>query len=167
VILVTPPPVNEYSCEENDRNKGIAEPRRLAKVTAEYAERVRELAQELKSEGVDIVLLDLWKVMMQHAGASTETSPLPGSKEIPENVFLKLVLHDGMGLNTSLSAATADKFIGLHFTNIAYTLYFTEMMRIIEQTWPNQLPNDKNLPYTFPAWDNRVAWDAKKLTRYE
>jgi len=95
VILVTPPPVNEYSCEENDRNKGITEPRRLAKVTAEYAERVRELAQELKSEGVDIVLLDLWKVMMQHAGLPADKSPLPGSKEIPENVFLKLVLHDG------------------------------------------------------------------------
>jgi len=41
------------------------------------------------------------------------------------------------------------------------------MMRIIEQTWPNQLPNDKNLPYIFPAWDNRAAWDEKKLKRFE
>jgi hypothetical protein len=67
----------------------------------------------------------------------------------------------------AMSAATTNKFAGLHFTNIAYTLYFTEMMRIIEQTWPNQLPNDKNLPYTFPAWDNVAAWDEMKLKRYE
>lgn len=95
VILVTPPPLNEYACEANDRTKGINEPRRFANTTADYAQRVRDLAKELKSEGVDIALLDLWTVMIQQAGWTPGQTPLPGSKELPENVFLKLLLHDG------------------------------------------------------------------------
>lgn len=94
--MVTAPPINEYACEENDANKGINEPRRLANTTAEYAQLVRDLAAELKSEGHDVVLLDLWKVFMEQAGWTSGQSPLPGSKKLPENMFLKLLLHDGM-----------------------------------------------------------------------
>lgn len=96
IIMVTPPPINEYACEENDANKGINEPRRLASTTAEYAQKVRDLAKELKSEGHDIVLLDLWKVFMEQAGWADGQAQLPGSKKLPENMFLKLLFHDGV-----------------------------------------------------------------------
>jgi hypothetical protein len=94
---VTPPPLNEYACEENDRNnKNITAPRRFAKTTSEYAQQVRNLAKELKQEGVDVALLDLWEVMMKQAGWKAGDSKLPGSRELPENMVLKLMLHDGI-----------------------------------------------------------------------
>jgi len=103
VILVTPPPINEYACEENDRNKGITAPRRLAKTTAEYAQQVRDLAAELKADGVNVALLDLWTVFMETAGwTKAGNEALPGSKEVPENAMLKLLLHDGKSLLIAL-----------------------------------------------------------------
>lgn len=69
----------------------------MAKTTAEYAQQVRDLAGELKQEGVDVALLDLWSVLMETAGwKKGQSEPLPGSKEVPENAILKLLLHDGM-----------------------------------------------------------------------
>lgn len=158
IILVTPPPINEYACEENDRNKGITAPRRLAKTTAEYAQHVRDLAGELKAEGVDVVLLDLWTVFMETAGWNEDVRrvlpglpvSLPGSKEILENAMLKLLLHDGRLLPMKRLSEQELLLIlatGLHFNNVAYTIYFTEIMKTIQQTWPDQMPNDKNIPY--------------------
>jgi len=54
------------------------------------------LAVELKAEGIDVALLDLWSVFMKTAGWKWgDGIPLPGSKEVPENAMLKLLLHDG------------------------------------------------------------------------
>jgi hypothetical protein len=124
------------------------------------------LAKELKEEGVDLALLDLWAVMMKQAGWQSGQSKLPGSRELPENMVLKLMLHDGKTC-TFVSLARADTLTGLHFNNLAYTVYFTEIMKTIQQTWPDQLPNDKNIPYLFPAWDNNKVWKEKNLEYFQ
>lgn len=90
IILVTPPPVNEYATELNDAGKGIHERRRTADHTKLYADVVREVAKSQK-----VGLLDLWTVLMKHAGWNEGTKPLPGSKELPPNTFMRLLLHDG------------------------------------------------------------------------
>ena len=89
-ILVTPPPIEEYSREENDRAKGIPEPRRRASYTKLYADATREV-------GVahNVTVLDLYAVFMRHAGQSKEDSLLEGSKEKPPNAQLRRLLHDG------------------------------------------------------------------------
>lgn len=46
--------------------------------------------------------------------------------------------------------------IGLHFTNLAYTVFFQELMKTINKTWPDQMP--EKLPYVLPAWNDASAW---------
>ena len=91
IILVTPPPINEYACEENDRTKGYFEPRRSAKHTQEYAIAAKEIG---KAQGVAV--LDLFQVFMSHAGQEEGSEVLEGSKERPPNPFFRMLLHDGM-----------------------------------------------------------------------
>lgn len=55
-----------------------------------YAQAVRDVAAEHK-----IALLDLWKVFMNHAGWKEGQFPLPGSKAVPPNPFLRMLMHDG------------------------------------------------------------------------
>lgn len=85
--------MNEYVAEEMDRNKGIPEARRKASHTKLYADAAREVAAE-----ADVAVLDLWKLLMNHAGWQEGETPLPGSKEIPPNMFLRMLLHDGTTL---------------------------------------------------------------------
>lgn len=90
IILVTPPPINEYACEVNDRSKGILQSRRKALHTRLYADAVRELAAQRC-----LACLDIWTYFMKHAGWSGDNTTLPGSKDLPENVFMRMLLHDG------------------------------------------------------------------------
>ena len=47
IILVTPPPVNEYQLEESDKAKyGITEPRRTAEHTRRYADMCNRVGKE-------------------------------------------------------------------------------------------------------------------------
>lgn len=90
IILVTPPPMNEYVAEENDRSKGLMDRRRTADHTKMYADAAREVAKEQ-----NVAVLDLWSVLMKHAGWSEGEHPLPGSKKLPRNPFMRMMLHDG------------------------------------------------------------------------
>lgn len=105
IILVTPPPINEYACEMNDRSKGITQPRRKANHTRLYADAVRDLAAQH-----GIACLDLWTIFSKHAGWSGEDngSPLPGSTQIPENAFMRMLLHDGLFRTSELYYGAAD-----------------------------------------------------------
>jgi len=97
IILVTPPPINEYMCEENDRAKGYFEPRRSAEHTKLYVDVVREIAQ---THG--IALLDLWLCFMKHAGWKEGDAALAGSKKMEPNAFLRMLLHDGTCITSHL-----------------------------------------------------------------
>ena len=89
LILVTPPPIDEYSMEVSDAAKGIFGVRRRADHTKLYAEACREVGQDL-----GLIVLDLWSIFMDAAGYEPG-KPLPGSKKTGKNVVLDRLLSDG------------------------------------------------------------------------
>ena len=90
ILLLTPPPIDEYGCEDNDRSKGYDEPRRQAEHTKLYADAVRRIA-----EAHDVALVDVWALLMEESGYTLGKEALPGSKALPPNPQLRLYLHDG------------------------------------------------------------------------
>lgn len=89
LILLTPPPVNEYQLEEADLVKGNKDPLRSAEHTKEYADACRQVGAE-----VGVVVLDVWSVFMAKAGWR-EGEPLIGSKKLARNEVLEKLLVDG------------------------------------------------------------------------
>ncbi|KAK3671958.1 hypothetical protein LTR78_008133 [Recurvomyces mirabilis] len=70
---------------------------------------------------------------------SVIASPTPGSLDSPENPTLQSFFTDG-----------------LHFSGEGYRVLFGEVMSLIEETWPSQMP--ARLPLRLPPWDLRPAW---------
>lgn len=102
IIVVTPPPINEYECEKSDHTKGYMEPRRKANHTKLYAEAVKKVAEKNRA-----VVLDLYEVFMKHAGQKIGEEVLEGSKEKPNNPFLRMLLHDGeFGIHVTTGIAS-------------------------------------------------------------
>ena len=89
MIMITPPPVDEYQLEESQLLYGTAEVQRTAEHTKLYADACREVGVEL-----DVVIIDLWSVFMAKAGWQ-KGAPLPGSKSIARSQVLQHLLHDG------------------------------------------------------------------------
>ena len=55
LILITPPPINEYKLEESDFvKKGVTVPQRTAEHTKKYADACREVGKELGVAILDI-----------------------------------------------------------------------------------------------------------------
>ena len=89
LILITPPPINEYQLEDGDRERGFVEASRTAEHTRTYAIACRHIGKEL-----DVPVLDLWAAMMAKAGWK-EGEKLVGSKAAPRNEILDSMLSDG------------------------------------------------------------------------
>lgn len=89
LILVTPPPVNEFALEESDLLKGLTDPRRTAEHTKKYADATRKVGGEL-----GIVVLDIWSIFMAMTGWK-EGDPLIGSKKVARSEVLEKLLADG------------------------------------------------------------------------
>ena len=89
LILITPPPVNEYKLEESDLVKGLTDPRRTAEHTKKYADATTEVANEL-----DVAILDLWSIMMAKTGWE-KGEILVGSKKVARSKILDDLLIDG------------------------------------------------------------------------
>jgi len=89
IILITPPPVNEYRLEESDLVKGLTDPRRTAEHTKKYADATREVGAELS-----VVVLDIWSLFMAKAGWKAG-EPLIGSKKVARSEVLDKLLVDG------------------------------------------------------------------------
>ncbi|KAK6428724.1 hypothetical protein LTR95_015133 [Oleoguttula sp. CCFEE 5521] len=137
IIVITAPPVDErmLSAAASAFFDTKMAPNRTAVNTAKYAEAAREVAKE-----AGVVCCDLWGAMMGRAGWRKGTDgPLPGSLDGAENEVLQSLLSDG-----------------LHFTRSGYKLLFDEVMKTIEQNWPDQMP--EKLPFVLPAWDDEQAW---------
>ncbi|KAH8696064.1 GDSL Lipase/Acylhydrolase family protein [Talaromyces proteolyticus] len=129
IIVITPPPINEYQLEITDFKKGIVgPPRRTAKTTKMYADACRDVA---KSLGIPVA--DLWAAFM-NAAQWKPGQPLAGSKESPVNERLASLLSDG-----------------LHFTSSGYKIMFDEVMNVLRATWPEEDP--EKLPMIFPPWE--------------
>ena len=41
--------------------------------------------------------------------------------------------------------------VGLHLTARGYKVFFDRLMGLIEENWPDQMP--ENLPYELPGWE--------------
>ena len=89
MILLTPPPVNEYQLEAADLAEGRTGPLRSAEHTKKYADACRDVGAE-----VGVVVLDVWSVFMAKAGWK-EGEPLVGSKKVARNEVLERLLSDG------------------------------------------------------------------------
>ncbi|KAL9083772.1 MAG: hypothetical protein Q9165_008382 [Trypethelium subeluteriae] len=125
IILITPPPIDEYLVEIADRAKGFDEKRRTAENTRRYADIVKEVGKEN-----NVAVLDLWTALMLEAGWS-DNEPLLGSKKLPKNPKMEKMLHDG-----------------IHFNPEAYKVLYTKLMDLISETWPDQVP--EKLPMSDP-----------------
>lgn len=147
IIVLTPPPINEYQLKFFDAEKGFDTPSRTAANTKRYADACRDIAQSL---GVPVA--DIWMAIMKSTGWEVG-QPLTGSKDVPANEQLASMLTDGtlswsdcrvwtLGVNMSL---------GLHFTGNGYKLMYDEVMKTIRATWPEEAP--ENLREVFPPWD--------------
>ena len=137
IILITPPPVDERMLRATDTANipGFNGLRRTADTTAKYAEAVRQVG---KDRGVQVC--DVWSAMMREAGwDANSTGPLPGSEAADENAVLRRFFSDG-----------------LHLTPDGYRVLYHQLMALISDTWPDQLP--EKLPMVLPAWNELEAW---------
>jgi hypothetical protein len=89
VILITPPPVDEYVREKHDTAIGVTQKQRTAEHTKMYADAVRDLG---KARGM--VVLDVWSLYMARSGWK-EGETLLGSKSRPPSKELSELMHDG------------------------------------------------------------------------
>ena len=96
LILLTPPPVNEYQLDESDLVEGRKDPLRSAEHTKKYADACREVGAE-----VGLVVLDVWSIFMAKAGWK-EGETLVGSKKVARNDVLERLLSDGEFLKLRL-----------------------------------------------------------------
>lgn len=91
LLLVTPPPINEYALDApKDDENTIPTRTRTAEHTKTYADACREVGEEL-----GVVVLDLWTIFMTEAGWKAD-DPLPGSKSVERSAVLEELLHDGL-----------------------------------------------------------------------
>ncbi|MCJ1358768.1 MAG: hypothetical protein MMC33_008768 [Icmadophila ericetorum] len=118
LILITPPPINEYQLQADLALVGVTEVQRTAEHTAKYAYACREVGESLR-----IPVLDLWSTFIERAGWQKGES-LPGSKVVANNEFL--------------SAALLDALSGLHLTPVGYRCLFDDIMILIRKTYPEK-----------------------------
>jgi len=132
ILLITPPPLDEIRITEVDLEAGKPHAARQAKISASYAEAAREVAREVPG----IVLVDLWKAMMDVAVSKTPSfdasaGVLLGDPAGGQRGYLEHLLPDG-----------------LHMNGEAYKIFFDAVLPHIKPEHPN-LTTDG---YVFPAW---------------
>ncbi|EGD93615.1 GDSL Lipase/Acylhydrolase [Trichophyton tonsurans CBS 112818] len=127
IVLLTPPPVNEYQLTAFDLSKGVTPLSRSANNTKLYAGACREVGKSLH-----VAIADIWSAFMREAGW-VEGQPIAGSKEIPENPKLASLLIDG-----------------LHFSGDGYKVMYDEVLRAIRETYPEEAPERQ--PVHFPPY---------------
>ncbi|KAG5304213.1 GDSL Lipase/Acylhydrolase [Histoplasma capsulatum G186AR] len=144
LLLLTPPPVDEYQFSAADTDtdmgtdtgtatpSGTPEPAsvavmRKASQTKKYADACRQVGKAL-----NVPVADIWTAFMTAAGW-VEGQPLPGSRDVPANKKLQALLSDG-----------------LHFNPAGYQVMYDEVTRAIRTHYPHLTPG--NVPIHFPPW---------------
>lgn len=95
MILLSPPPVEEYKHEVKDKALGYPGLTRFAHLTKSYAETCVEIGKEL-----NVATVDAWSAFMGKAGW-VPGQALSGSREAPENAVLQSLLCDGVFIYVS------------------------------------------------------------------
>ncbi|CDM27082.1 hypothetical protein DTO013E5_4267 [Penicillium roqueforti] len=127
LILISPPPINEYQLEKFDAIKNTPFPSRTASFTKSYAAAACEVGASL-----NIPVVDLWSAFMKTTGWK-EGEPLVGAHDVPSNERLASLLIDG-----------------LHLSPAGNRIVYDEIMKVIQANWPDQTP--EALPMVFPSW---------------
>jgi lysophospholipase L1-like esterase len=144
IILISPPPINEYQLESFDAAKETPHPSRTASGTRQYADAAREVGASL-----NVPVADLWTAFMKTAGWE-EGQSLVGSRDAPNSETLSSLLTDGAWRYIPGDFLLVLTWIGLHLTPAGYRIVHGEVMKVIEANWPDQMPD--NLPMVFPSW---------------
>ncbi|KAK2811100.1 hypothetical protein FQN50_002436 [Emmonsiellopsis sp. PD_5] len=129
LLLLTPPPVNEYQFFTHGPEPEPVSLQRRASQTKLYADAARRVGQTL-----NVPVVDIWTAFMTAVGWK-EGEPLAGSKEAPPNEKLEALLSDG-----------------LHFNPPAYKIMYEEVLKVIRECYPELAPEE--VPMNFPPWDS-------------
>lgn len=89
IIIITPPPINEYQLEAFDNAKDTPHPSRTAHLTKIYAEAAKEVGALL-----NIPVADIWTSFMSTVGWE-EGQALIGSRDAPNNEQFSKLFTDG------------------------------------------------------------------------
>ncbi len=89
LMLITPPPVDEYQLLLQAHDLGLSEPSRTAWNTKRYADGCRQVGRSL---GIPVV--DLWTAFMKEAGWK-DGQPLPGSRDRNQCEAFRRLFRDG------------------------------------------------------------------------
>lgn len=147
IILVTPPPVNEYQLSILDAPTAGSFTMRTAENTKRYADACRKVGEQN-----DLPVVDLWRAFMSKAGWK-EGDPLAGSKDAERNGVLQSLLRDGKSLVSyrlgHLMLTTLS--LGLHFNPEGYRVMYDELLSVIRERLPDHRP--ENLPSVYPHWE--------------
>ncbi|KAG6989003.1 hypothetical protein G7Y79_00066g095210 [Physcia stellaris] len=128
IILVTPPPIDEYQLQGFPLLDI-----RTAERTKSYADACVEVGEEL-----GVAVIHLWEIMMKKAGwEGKEGEVLVGSKKREKSQALEEMLVDG-----------------LHFKPPAYKVLFEATMELIRDKWPSEDPLVENYSYVVPVWQD-------------
>jgi hypothetical protein len=46
--------------------------------------------------------------------------------------------------------------VGLHFHPGGYEIFYGELMKVMAEQWPDQMP--EKLPMVLPPWNDQEAW---------
>ena len=152
IILITPPPVDEYMRSAHRKMKANINVDRTASQTALYANAVAKVGVQSK-----IAILDIWTIFMQLAGWRLGDRVLPGSKDMERKLIFAELLCDGELIMVMMFVI--QKLIiwkGLHLNNLGYRILFTSLMNLIDEIWPNG--NEHDISFALPVWNDKVAW---------
>ncbi|KAF2875374.1 SGNH hydrolase-type esterase domain-containing protein [Massariosphaeria phaeospora] len=140
IILVAAPPINEHLQWLSDQARGARELSRVAARTKSYADAAVGVGQKL-----NVPVVNLWKAFMSKTNFNADVwktgDALPGSKDLAQDEALVKMMYDG-----------------LHFAPAGYEVMFEELMNVITQKWPDQVP--EKLPMVLPAWNDATAWES-------
>jgi lysophospholipase L1-like esterase len=163
IILVAPPPINEHLWWPRDQSSGYSSVSRLASTTKEYSDAVVELGADLK-----LPVVNLWKAFMAKTDFKVDGcklgDALPGSLDAPQNDALVELMYDGkLRPLKTLDGSNADCVRGLHFNPAGYDIFYQELMKLIAELWPDQMP--EKLPMVLPPWNDHDAWKTWEETQ--
>lgn len=135
ILLVTPPPVDEMKLTKLNTAEGHASAIRSFATSASYSEMAREVARE----NAGVILVDLWKALMEAAIALTPEDYQAGGPWLgsPEN-----------GKAGGLDHLLPD---GLHMNGDAYRVLYEQIWPHIGREW-SDVPGRNSTGFLFPDW---------------
>lgn len=135
VILVGPGPFNHYQFDDALGHQFVVD--RTTHRAREYCDAAVDVGKEL-----NIPTIPLWHLIMEDLGWK-EGDPIHGLRELPAVNPLNTYLSDGV-----------------HFSGPAYKVFFTNLLKVIKETYPELNPD--NIPEHLPSWEQLTSLEVLK-----